>query len=626
MKRLNCTYEAKKDSVYPWLLKHPKIKSGLAKFKTRQEALEWYSLLQFETAIWFQNDKRIFAGQLASDFEDDKWSYYIKVAGFDGGATYEGMCEELSINPRTFEFDAKKVAKKLDKLDFVLLHDPYTYFPEELEIAKRSRKEMVDLDLVNKLKSEYEEKIKGLEQELQNKEEETAEIQLLKDELSEKNNEIIVIKETAKQFESKLQPVEYVEFKKLEESKQLDALALYLSKLKKVNADLESQVIPVADYNRIFDNFENLDTQIEKAQKRASEENAVLFDQVKSKIKEMEAELLRKLKLDESLADTPDKFAYYNSEEKEQKVSVAYETSFVLMELEHVGFVSKNKYPYPVDYLVEPAKYAVAIIGSDEKVVANSSSKSAEVEEVKPTKAKEKEVVKTKEEPKTSTLLIKEAMVTSFRPKLYNPIKEEIVTSYGPSLKEVEVENIPEGVIKEEMVTSFKPKLYNPIKEELPCQCAMKKLLEENSSKNQLAKEKDTETAESKTEAKAKETTVVKTQGIQESKEELSSEEKEQPKAEEAKVDEVVAVGTIAADCKAMPEFWTGKDFAVQNVAYVDEKQIIEETEQDKRFVTNKWYVFLIIILVLVLLGLIVINILAILQLAGVHDFFPVYY
>lgn len=638
MKRLNCTYEVKQDPVYPWLLKHPKIKSGLAKFKTRQEALEWYTLLQFETAIWFQNDKRIFAGQLASDFEDNTWSYYIKVAGFDGGATYEGMCEELSINPRTFEFDSKKVAKKLKNLDFILLHDPYTYFPEELEIAKRSRKEMVDLELVNKLKNEYEEKIKGLEKELQNKEEETAEIELLKSELSEKNNEIIVIKETAKQYESKLQPVSFVEFKKLEEAKQLDALALYLSKLKRINEDLKSQTIPVVDYNRIFDNFEALDVQLDKAQKKASEENSKLFEQVKTKLKDEEADLLRKLKIDEKLADTPDKFAYYKDEEKAQKVSVAYETSFVLMELEHVGFVSKGKYAYPVDYLVEPAKYAVAIVGADEhvgqsatqmhqkqekpvetKVAPEVKEAKKEVVEEKPIK-EEKPVAKAQkvEEKPAETkkpLVIKEAIITSFRPKLYDPIKEDMVTSYAPKLSDAKVEEF-KG-IKENMVTSYAPKLYNPIKEDLADSEYTAKATEEctscESEKEQEKEEIKVAEAPKATEEPAKADEVVDEVAEVASKPESSS------------VASEIVVGTVANNCKPMPEFWTGKDFVPTSVAYVDEKQIVEETSSDQRFLTNKWYKFFIILLVLILIGLVVINILAILQLAGVQNFFPVY-
>ncbi|OAD18423.1 hypothetical protein MM26B8_02080 [Mycoplasmopsis meleagridis] len=200
MKRLLCYYEKKQDATYPWLLKHPKIKSGLAKFKTRQEAIQWYMLLKFETSIWFQNDQKIFGGQLSIDNEDDSWYNYVKVSGFDGGETYEGVCDEFGIDPRTFQYDYATAEKRLKNLDFVLLHDPYTYFPPELEISKKSRKEMLDIDKVNELLAQREKEIKDQhEQELQEKEEEIID---LKNEATEnninKNNSSDIEKEKAK--------------------------------------------------------------------------------------------------------------------------------------------------------------------------------------------------------------------------------------------------------------------------------------------------------------------------------------------------------------------------------------------------------------------------------------------
>nr|WP_307915642.1 hypothetical protein [Mycoplasmopsis bovis] len=48
MKRLNCTYEIKQDNNFPWLLKHPKVKKGLAKFKTAWRSFE----LVYALRLW----------------------------------------------------------------------------------------------------------------------------------------------------------------------------------------------------------------------------------------------------------------------------------------------------------------------------------------------------------------------------------------------------------------------------------------------------------------------------------------------------------------------------------------------------------------------------------------------
>lgn len=253
MKRLLCYYEKKQDATYPWLLKHPKIKSGLAKFKTRQEAIQWYMLLKFETSIWFQNDQKIFGGQLSIDNEDDSWYNYVKVSGFDGGETYEGVCDEFGIDPRTFQYDYATAEKRLENLDFVLLHDPYTYFPPELEISKKSRKEMLDIDKVNELLAQREKEIKDQhEQELQEKEEEIID---LKKELQEKEDtttEVIVENRETRIGYS----VYYRNFADLDVDKQLDALALYYTKIRDLTKKLETQQISSSDYERITRNFE----------------------------------------------------------------------------------------------------------------------------------------------------------------------------------------------------------------------------------------------------------------------------------------------------------------------------------------------------------------------------------
>ncbi|MEA4115529.1 hypothetical protein VBM87_01885 [Mycoplasma sp. 744] len=352
MKRLICYFEPKQDSTYPWLLKHPKLKNGLAKFKTRSEAIKWYMLLKFETSIWFHNDNKIFGGQLTIDNEENDWNNYIKIKGFDGGETYEGLCQEFGISPTTFQVNYDHLKSETQELDFVLLHDPNNYFPPELEIAKKSRKEMVDLEQVNQLKAKYEEQINNLQQELENKE----------------NTTEYIIKENKPGY-----TVVYKEFAKLEINKKLDSLALYLTKLRQLDKILEVQNISKEDYLRISQNFDHLNHNVTTITNFENEEIKELIFKVHKLIIKVQESILSKLKIDDNLANLPEFFAYYYNEEKEQKISLAYETSFVLVGLEHIGFVKENLYDYPVDYIIDPSKYGVAIINDLNELVKEVS-------------------------------------------------------------------------------------------------------------------------------------------------------------------------------------------------------------------------------------------------------------
>lgn len=198
MKRLNLLWKPKEDETYPWLLKHPKIKEGLAKFKTRQDAVDWFLNFGDEVYIWFQNDKGIFGGQLAvleSENPKDKDSKKLlsipKVSGFDGGETYNGICEEFSIHPSYLSRDPYKsaLAKRVPEIDFVLISDPATYFPADLEMKKRSQSSYVDL---NAIKASLELKIKELEDQ-KNASDET--INSLKEQLENKKFDFMKVEE-----------------------------------------------------------------------------------------------------------------------------------------------------------------------------------------------------------------------------------------------------------------------------------------------------------------------------------------------------------------------------------------------------------------------------------------------
>lgn len=378
MKRLNCTYEVSKDAQYPWLLKHPKIKSGLAKFKTRQEALEWYMLLNFETAIWFQNEKRIFAGQLTIDNDDKKWFYYIKTAGFDGGATYEGMCEELNINPKKFTHNNDEAAKRLKNLDFVLLHDPNTYFPPELEIAKKERKDVVDVEA---LRSEIEE----LKSELQAREEQTAEISLLKEELeksrihtSEVEDKVNITEKTIVKtiYEYDLSKakdtVEYREFINLDSNDYIAALVLYLNKLETVRDNLVETVVSKAEYARIEKNFNDLAHQIVSLNDKEFK-NKPYLQKIIEKLNNVETEILNRLTVKEDLNDEPVNNAYYYNKSRSLNIPVSYETSFVLVGLIHAGFVPRSEYSYPIDYVANDFNYGIVVLEKEPTTVTKAS-------------------------------------------------------------------------------------------------------------------------------------------------------------------------------------------------------------------------------------------------------------
>ncbi|UUD35371.1 hypothetical protein NPA07_00630 [Mycoplasmopsis caviae] len=226
MKRLNLLWKQKEDATYPWLLKHPKIKEGLAKFKTRQDAVDWFLNFGDEVYIWFQNSEGIFGGQLAvlesenpKDKDTKKLLSIPKVSGFDGGETYNGVCEEFSIHPSYLSREPYKsaLAKRVPEIDFVLISDPATYFPADLEMKKRSQSSYVDL---NAIKASLELKIKELEEQ-KNASDET--INNLKEQLENKKFDFMKVEEEIEaiknQKEQEINAVREEAEKKIEEVK-----------------------------------------------------------------------------------------------------------------------------------------------------------------------------------------------------------------------------------------------------------------------------------------------------------------------------------------------------------------------------------------------------------------------
>ncbi|MCE6061548.1 hypothetical protein J8A71_01380 [Mycoplasmopsis agalactiae] len=375
MKRLNCTYEFKQDSKFPWLLKHPKVKKGLAKFKTREDALNWYMLLDYETAVWFQDNQRIFAGQLTIDYEDGEWYYYIKTKDFDGEATYDGVCHELGINPYNYKRDRdaeiKKGKKMTEGVDFILISDPATYFPLNLEISKRKRKDLVDIEHI---KVQYETKILSLQEQINSTDEHMSEeLKQSREELAKKELELKEISNKInllKQNTLARQEVQYVQFIELKGSDIFGATALYNEKIKKVIEGLNSKKISWEDFNRIKKNFSDFDSSIAYKKARMSDKGLRLITILHDEFKTISIELLSKLEPSDELDDSYANRAFYKGAES-KLISVSWELSFVLVEFMHVGFVPVSEYTYSIPYLVERSKYLVTLIdaGDNNKIV-----------------------------------------------------------------------------------------------------------------------------------------------------------------------------------------------------------------------------------------------------------------
>lgn len=431
MKRLNCTYEISKDKNYPWLLKHPKIKAGLAKFRTRQEALEWYMLLDFETAIWFQDVNRIFAGQLTIDNDEQNWYYYIKTKGFDGDATYEGICRELSINQHTFEINKKELEKRVKPLkegeDFILISDPYTYFPADLEISKRKPKDYVDVEII---KDEFQNRIQSLEAKLnENAANAEKELEKLQDELAtreaeneelKKIQEELIYKTTTienvqvinrtlqeelakteaeneelrkrrekeekesstkikvrtsqeeaevkqiKEYGNTIDTLQYTELIYLNESDTVGAMALYIEKIKKILDNIEDKAISQDDYDRIKYNLWTLQSAVSKNIEKMPSDRIEIVSKLNDQLIYFCKKLIDSLTIDSELEDTPANQAYYYDAKLESKVPVSFETSYVLVDLYHVGFVPKDEYYYAIPNVTTRSTYSVTLVHSSD--------------------------------------------------------------------------------------------------------------------------------------------------------------------------------------------------------------------------------------------------------------------
>lgn len=661
MKRLNCTYEPEMDETYPWLLKHPKVKEGLAKFKTKSEALEWFMLLEYETVIWFQNDEKIFEGQLTCDFDADTntWCYYIKTSIFDGGGTYNGCCNELGIDPNNFQHDRREAKYRLRNLDFVLLNDPETYFPPELEMKKKTKKSFVDIEAI---RAQFQEQINILLERInQNNEIADQELAQLKNELAKKDmdfNEMARRMELLKQNYKPLQGVEYKELAELNHDDLIGALALYTEKIRKILPNLISKKTTSNDKNKIETNYKNFNATYDKLQSQNYfAENEAIINNMRSELDNLYKDLLSQITIDNSLDDKPENFAYFYNEDTKENRQVAWATSFVLVDLQHVGFVPYEKYEYAIPYLNVRAKYAVTVInanGNTETTTIKSSDSEPEVattEIAGLTHHDKKEIIK-EDDTKKSNLASKkddnsnvktvETSTQEISPKELNDslksknvknqkIAETIEETHQETAKAIKGNPGSEG--KEGFIINDyqKPTETDKAKVDFAVYTPQKTQIEK-------VEHEDIEAAIIK--PKSEKAKAIKGNPGSEGKEGFVINDYEKPDSnEKSKVDFAVYTPqkTQIEKTKVTPvieeddkEFVTGAEKR-KTEALVDlnkkEPEITSGQEVEEKPKAKKLragYVFLIIILALLLLGLLTIDVLLIIQLSGGYTFFNV--
>lgn len=437
MKRLNCLYENRKDKKYPWLLKHPKIKDGLAKFKTRQEAIDWFLSLDLEVALWFQNDKKIFDGQLTSDFDEGKFSYFIKTNGFDGGATYEQCCKEFSINPSQFTRSKFAAHERLRDLDYVQISDPKTYFPPELEIAKATnKKEVVDVEA---LKSSYQEQINLLLTQMDDQSKEAQKsMDELKQEINKKDINVIEMKKSMERLQNNMKVSEglhYCRYINLAVDEFVGAFGLYVEKLNSIKNSIYGKKISSKDYALITNNFDSAEKEISAIESMEDFQYHKTIVKLHKEFLKAKSEILTKINEDPTTNDSTLHRAYVQDAKKGIYTPLSWETSYIIMNLKHIGFVEYSDYKYTISYLAQNVVNKFMVLTDDEE-------------------EKEEDMSKKKEE---KVELKEEIIVEPMSEPIKNEVKPEPQVQAQPIVNEIPKQEEVKIVIAEKPAEPIKP-------------------------------------------------------------------------------------------------------------------------------------------------------------------------
>ncbi|WP_036452767.1 MAG3090 family protein [Mycoplasma buteonis] len=385
MKRLQCLYKPNKDKNYPWALKHPKVDSALAVFKTRKDAMTWFLSLEYDCATWFQNDKKVWGGLLIAekDATSNKMEYELNVEKFDGNLNYEETLEELNIKEDGYrnEKGAKKALEAV--LDYKVLSDHHTYFPVDDDIVIERKKSKKDLEieelrakilelsaLLTSANSDFKDEVAKLMEQLQDS---SSDKELLKRQIEilkarqeaeakkevkevEKPVEKEVVKEIVKEVirevevPAKSDVVKYTSFDELTDINKAKSLALYAKKMEKVVQQLTEQTVTSQeDYKEINNNLNLVSTKIKNL-----ESKGVLDEDAQKLLKlttfsynrTLEA-FNKKLVGSKDIKDNPSTAVYVKTESGDN-LKLAQVSSYVLLENKHVGFVPEKDYHYAI--------------------------------------------------------------------------------------------------------------------------------------------------------------------------------------------------------------------------------------------------------------------------------------
>ncbi|WP_426461028.1 MAG3090 family protein [Mycoplasma hafezii] len=384
MKRLQCLYKPNKDKNYPWALKHPKVESALAVFKTRKDAMAWFLSLGYDCATWFQNDKKVWGGLLIAekDEKSGKMEYELNVEKFDGNLNYDETLEELNIKPDGYR-DEKAAKKALDAVvDYKILSDHHTYFPVDDDIVIERKKSKKDLEieelkakilelsaLLSSSSADFREEVAKLMEQLQDsstdKELLRRQIEILKarqeaeaqkeKEVVEKPVEKEVVKEIVKEVIKKEVPaqskaVKYVNFDDLSVSDKVKALALYSKKLEKIADQLKEQAVTSEeDLKEITNNLSTAAAKLKAVEslKLEDEDLTKLLRLASFTFKRNYDAVLKMLVGSKDIKFTP-ATSVYVVDENGNNLKLAQVTSFVLFDYKHVGFVPEKDYHYAI--------------------------------------------------------------------------------------------------------------------------------------------------------------------------------------------------------------------------------------------------------------------------------------
>ncbi|VEU70267.1 MAG3090 family protein [Mycoplasmopsis glycophila] len=388
MKRLQCLYKPNKDKNYPWALKHPKVESALAVFKTRKDAMAWFLSLGYDCATWFQNDRKVWGGLLIAEKnpENGQMEYELNVEKFDGQLDYNETLKELNILENGLR-DEKEAADSLAQVvDFKVLKDHHTYFPVDDDIVIERKKSKKDLEieelrakiaelaaLLSSTNSEFHDEIQDLMNKLQDsssdKELLNRQIEILKARqealLKEQEQNVVekpvekevikeveVVKEVIKEvpvYVKEDEVVKFAFFGDLDKEDKVKALALYANKVEKLLDKIEEQkVTSKEDYNEIKSNIDlavKAGKELEKQQ--LEEDSHKLLKLAELSLAHTQKHLSDKVVSSNEIKNSP-ATAVYVLDEAQENVRLAQATSYVLYEYKHVAFVPEKDYKFAI--------------------------------------------------------------------------------------------------------------------------------------------------------------------------------------------------------------------------------------------------------------------------------------